>query len=145
MKKVFVTIAIVILGICTTSASENLTIDPKIISKFEKDFSFATSAKWQLKEDLVQVSFLLNEQAVTAWYNSDAELVIIARNILYSHLPISITRSLEKRYAGANFFSIIEITHNNQLHYQITAETKKKTLLLKATPDGTIEIKKRIK
>lgn len=145
MKKLFVTIAIIILGISATSASEISTIDPKIVSKFEKDFSFATNAKWQLKEDLAQVSFLINEQAVTAWYNSDAELVIIARNILYSHLPISITRSLEKRYAGANFFSIIEVTHNNQLHYQITAETKKKTLLLKAAPDGTIEVRKRIK
>lgn len=145
MKKIFVTIAVVLLGISITSAAETSPIDPRIISKFEKDFSFATNAKWQVKEDLAQVRFLINDQPVTAWYNSDAELVIIARDILYNHLPISITSSLEKKYAGADFYNIIEVTHNNQLHYQVTAETKKKTLVLKATPDGKIEVKKRIK
>lgn len=145
MKKLFVTIAIIIFAVSATPAANNLPVDPIIVSKFEKDFSFATNVKWQAKEDLSQVSFLLNGQSVVAWYNADAELVIIARNILYDQMPISVTKALEKNYGGADFYNMIEVTHNGELHYQVTAETKKKTVVLQITPAGTITVKKRIK
>lgn len=145
MKKILVTIAISSLGLFTTFAAENSTIDPRIISAFEKEFSFAKNAKWELKQDLVQVSFLFNDQAVTAWYNSDATLVTVARNMLYAQLPISVIKALDNRYPDAAFFGILEIIHNGEVQYQLNAETKKKTLLLKVTPAGDISIKKRIK
>ena len=145
MKKILVTISVIALGISAVSAAENPGIDPKIISAFEKEFSFAKNAKWEAKEDLTQVSFLLNDQAVTAWYNSEAELVMTARNILYAQLPIPVIKALDKRYPGADLFGIIEVIRNSEVHYQVTAETKKKTLVLKVTPTGNIEVKKRIK
>jgi len=147
MKKILVTAAIAVFALSSisTSASGNSAIDPKIISAFEKEFSFAKNVKWEVKRDLVQVSFLVNDQAVTAWYNSDATLVTIARNILYAQLPISVIKALNKNYTDAGLFGIMEIIHNNEVHYQLTAETKKKTLLLKVTPTGNITIKKRIK
>ena len=145
MKKILVTIAIVVLGISTTSAAEDPSIDPKIVSAFQKEFSIAKNVKWQAKEDLMQVSFLLNDQAVTAWYNSDAELLITARNILYSQLPISAIKALDDEYAGADFYAIIEVIRNNEVHYQLTAETKKKTVVLKIIPPGSLSVLKRIK
>ena len=145
MKKIVVTIAVVILGVSATFAAEDPTIDPKIISAFEKEFSFAQNVKWQTKEDLAQASFLLNGQSVTAWYNLDAELVITARNILYAQLPISVIKALDQTYPNAVLFGIIEVIRNNEVHYQLTAETKKKTLVLTISPTGSITIKKRIK
>lgn len=145
MKKILVTIAIVVVGLSSTFASENSIIDPRIISAFEKDFSFAKNVKWEAKKDLAQVSFLLNDQAVTAWYNSDAVLITMARNLLYGQLPISVIKALDQKYPDAALFGIIEIIHNNEVQYQVTAETKRKTLLLKVTPSGNITIKKRIK
>src|SRR6185503_7152270 len=134
MKKILVTIAIIAGGLSTISATENSVIDPKIISAFEKEFSFAKNAKWEAKEDLTLVSFLLNDQSVTAWYNEDAELVMTARNILYTQLPIPAMKALDKRYPEADLFGIIEVIRNDEVHYQVTAETKKKTLILKVTP-----------
>jgi len=145
MKKILVTIAVIALGISATSATENLTIDPKIISAFEKEFSFAKNVKWEAKEDLTQVSFLLNDQAVTAWYNSDAVLVTMARNILYAQLPISVINALQKNYPDAALYGIMEVIHNDEIHYQVTTQRKNKTLVLNITPAGSISIKKRIK
>ena len=145
MKKILVTIAVVVLGISSTFAKETSTIDPRIISAFEKEFSFAQNVKWQTKDDLIQVSFLVNDQAITAWYNSDAELVITAKNILYRQLPISVIRALDKEYPGASFFGVIEVIRNNEVHYQLTVETKKKTLVIKVTPTGSIYYKQKIK
>jgi hypothetical protein len=87
----------------------------------------------------------LNEQAVTAWYNSDAVLVTIARNILYAQLPISVINALQKNYPEAALYGIIEVIRNNEIHYQVTAERKNKILVLNITPAGGISIKKRIK
>jgi hypothetical protein len=145
MKRIIVTIAVAVLGLSSAFATENSTIDPKIISAFEKEFSFAKNVKWESKEDLAQVSFLLNDQAVTAWYNSEAVLITIARNILYAQLPISVINALEKSYPDVALFGIIEVIHNNEVHYQLTAQKKNKTLLLKISPAGSITIKKRIK
>ena len=145
MKKILVTIAVVVIGFTSTSATEHSIIDPKIISAFEKEFSFAKNVKWELKQNLSQVSFLMNDHAVTAWYNSEAVLVTMARNLLYGQLPISVIKALDKNYPGAALFGIIEIIHNDEVQYQVTAETKRKTLLLKVTPAGNITIKKRIK
>jgi len=115
MKKTFsLLFAFLIIGITAVMANERADVDPKILSAFQKEFSFAKNAKWEVKGNLTQVNFLLNDQGVSAWYNSDAELVTTARNILYNQLPISVIRALEKEYVGADFFGITDrfLRHN---------------------------------
>src|SRR6186713_3580706 len=115
MKKTFVTLfALLTIGIRVSLADPITNVDPKILSAFQKEFSFAKNVKWEEEGNLARVVFLLNDQGITAWYNSDAELVTTARNILYNQLPISIIRSLEKKYAGADLFAITEINRNNE-------------------------------
>jgi len=146
MKKTFLTLFVFwIISITAMMASERADVDPKILSAFQKEFSFATNAKWDVKGNLTQVNFLLNDQGVTAWYNSDAELVITARNILYNLLPISVTRALEKEYTGADFSGITEVNRNNETYYQIRADGKNKSFLLKASPSGSISVLKKIR
>ena len=146
MKKTFsVLLAFLIIGINAVMASERADVDPKILSAFQKEFSFAKNVKWDVNGDFTRVNFVFNDQGVIAWYNSDAELVTTARNILYIQLPISVIRSLEKDYADATFCGITEITRNNETYYQIRADKKDKKFLLKASPSGNITVLKKIK
>ena len=146
MKKIFLALlAFLIIGITAVMASERAEVDPKILSAFQKEFSFAKNVKWEVKGNLTQVKFLLNDQGVTAWYNSDAELVTTARNIFYNQLPISVIRTLEKEYAGADFSGITEANRNNETYYQIRADEKNKRFLLKASPSGNIIVLKKIR
>ena len=146
MKKTFsALLAFLIIGSAAVLASERADVDPKILSAFQKEFSFAKNAKWEVKGNLTQVNFLLNDQVVMAWYNSDADLVTTARNILYNQLPISVIRALEKEYSDADFFGITEVSRNNETWYQIRADEKNKKYLLKASPSGNIIVLKKIK
>jgi len=146
MKKTILSLlAFLMLGITAVMASERADIDPKILSAFQKEFSFAKNAKWEVKGNLTRVNFLLNDQVVMAWYNSDADLVTTARNILYNQMPISVIRALEKEYAGADFFGITEVHHNNETWYQIRADERNKKYLLKASSSGNIIVLKKIK
>lgn len=146
MKKAFVTLfTFLTFGIAASVASEGADVDPKILSAFEKEFSFAQNVKWEVKGPFAQVSFSLNDHGVVAWYNAEAELVSTARNILYMQLPLSVIRSLEQKYADASLFGIVEINRDGETFYHIRADKKNKKLLLKATPFGNVEVIKRIK
>ena len=146
MKKIFVTLfAFLTVGIAASIANETPNVDPKILSAFQKEFSFAKDVKWEVKGDVVQVNFSLNDHGFIAWYNSDAELISTARNLLYMQLPLSVIRSLEKDYADASLSGIVEITRDGETFYQVQAERKNKKVLLKASPAGNILIVKKIK
>jgi hypothetical protein len=146
MKKAFVTLFVFLtIGITFSIAMEKTGVDPKILSAFQKEFSFAKNAQWEVNGNLTRVNFLVNDQGVVAWYNSDAELVTTARNILYMQLPISVIKSLEKNYANATFCGITEVTRNNETYYQMRADKKEKSCLLKASQSGNIMVLKKIK
>jgi len=146
MKKTLVTLfAFLTIGITISLAGPGTNVDPKILSAFQKEFSFAKNVKWEEEGNLARVIFSLNDQGITAWYNSDAELITTARNILYNQLPISVMRSLDKEYEGAFILGIVEINRNNETYYQIRADKKSKKLLLKASPSGNITVLKKIR
>ena len=133
MKKIFVTLfTFLTIGITVSLAHPGTDVDPKILSAFQKEFSFAKNVKWEEEGNLTRVIFSLNDQGITAWYNSDAELVTTARNILYNQLPISVMRSLDKEYEGADIFGIVEISRNDETWYQIRADKKGKKLFIKS-------------
>ena len=146
MKKTFVTLLLsLIVLVSAMSATGDRDIDPRIISAFQKEFSFAKDVKWQQKGGLVQVNFALYDHGFVAWYNSEAELVSTARNILYMQLPLSVIKTLQQAYAGASFSGIVEITRNDQTSYHISAEMKNRKYLLEASPYGNVNVVKRIK
>ena len=74
-------------GIHLQTKSRILT--QKFYLHFKKEFSFAKDVKWEVKGELIQVNFSLNDHGFIAWYNSDAELISTARNLLYMQLPLS--------------------------------------------------------
>ena len=146
MKKILVTLfAFLTIGFAATIANEEPDVDPKILSAFQKEFSFAQNAKWQIKGKFAQVNFSVNDQAFIAWYNSDAELISTARNILYMQLPLSVIKTLEKDFADASCYGFVEITRDDETLYQIQAERKNKKLLLQVSPGGNVIMVKRIK
>ncbi len=146
MKKIFVTLcAFLAIGIAASLAGVGPDVDPKILSAFQKEFSFAKDVKWEVKGGFTQVNFSLNDYGVVAWYSADAELIGTARNMLYMQLPLSVIRSLEKNYKEASFSGITEITRDGETFYQVQAETNNKKYLLKASVDGTLFVAKRIK
>jgi hypothetical protein len=145
MKKTFVTLFLSLTVFLSASAAPDPDIDPRIISAFQKEFSFAKDVKWQQKGELVQVNFSLYDHGFVAWYNSEGELMSTARNILYMQLPLSVIKTLQRDYASAELSGIVEVTSGDRTYYQITAEIKQKKFLLEASAYGSVNKVKRIK
>lgn len=145
MKKAFVTLFLSLTVFLTAIAAPEPDIDPRIVSAFQKEFSFATNVKWQKKGEIVQVNFSLYDHGFVAWYNSEAELMSTARNILYMQLPLSVIKTLQRDYPRAELSGIIEVTSGDRTYYHITAEIKQRKFLLEASPYGSVNKVKRIK
>ena len=146
MKNLFFALSMLLTtGLAAMPVNEELEVDPRAISAFQKEFSFAKNVKWETSGQLSQVRFSLNDQGFVAWYNEDAELISIARNILYMQLPLSVIKSLEEKYSQAELLSILEVTKDNETTYHIQAEEKNKILFLSATPSGNLYVVKKIK
>lgn len=146
MKKSMLALSMLLtIGLSAALANEETNVDPKVLSAFQKEFSFAKNVSWGTNKDLAQVRFSLNDQGFVAWYNTEAELVSIARNILYMQLPLSVIKSLEEKYGKADLSGIVELTRDNETIYYINAEENNKKFLLQASPSGTISVVKKIK
>ncbi len=146
MKKSFVTLFLSITVLVSAMAAPvDTEVDPKVISAFQKEFSFAKDVKWQQNGALFQVNFSLYDHGFIAWYTAEGELISTARNILYMQLPLSVIKTLQQNYDGADFSGIVEITRNEQTYYHINAEIKNKKYLLEANSYGNVNVVKKIK
>ena len=68
MKKIFVVLfTFLTIGITSSFANEEPDIDPRIVSAFQKEFSFAKDAQWEMKDGFAQVRFSLNDNGFVAW------------------------------------------------------------------------------
>jgi hypothetical protein len=145
MKKLFLALSMILtLGLSAKPLNEK-KVDPRILSAFQKEFWFAKDANWDITDDLSRVRFSLNDQGFIAWYNTDAELICTARNILYMQLPLSVIKSLEENYRNAELSEITEVTKDNTTTYYLKAEDKNRKYLLQASPSGSITRLKKTK
>jgi hypothetical protein len=146
IKKAILALSMVwTIGLSAALTHEETKVDLRVLSAFQKEFSFAKNVKWELTGELAQVRFSLNDQGFAAWYSADAELIGTARNILFMQLPLSVIKQLEEKYSHAELMSILEVTRENETTYSIQVEEKGKKLLLQATPSGNITVVKKIK
>lgn len=145
MKKAAVTLLFLTVGWTASFANDPAAIDPRIVSAFQKEFSFAQNVKWEMNGDMAKVNFSLNDQVVVALYSAQAELLLTARSIQYMQLPISVIKSLEQNYSKADLLTFTEYNSKGETFYHIEMEKNNKKFLLKATPFGDITIVKKIK
>jgi len=145
MKKLFLALSMILAIGLSAKPLDEKKVDPRILSAFQKEFWFAKEANWDITDDLSRVRFSLNDQGFIAWYNTDAELICTARNLLYMQLPLSVIKSLEEDYRNAELSEITEVTKDNATTYYLKAEDKNRKYLLQASPSGSITRLKKTK
>ncbi len=100
---------------------------------------------WEIIKGLY---FILYGHRVEAYYNTNDELDGFARGILFTELPVVVTMSFKKRFAGDDFLDILEVSNTEGTYYFITVETQQnKRYRVKIAPDGNILniVKKKVK
>src|SRR5918997_1078380 len=86
------------MGLSTTFANNEETINQRAVNSFKKEFSTAQDVKWESRKDFVKATFKLNDQVMFAYYSQTGELLVVSRNILSTQLPINLLSQLKKDY-----------------------------------------------
>jgi hypothetical protein len=143
MKKLLVLAA---LFISFSSFSYAIEVNQKILTSFKKDFSTAINVQWKaIEETLYEAEFSYNGEQFNAYYNEDGELIGSARYINKANMPLLIAKSLQEKYGDFILRTAIEYNNGSETSYFITMVSKCKSVVLQASPSGSLSVVKKFK
>ncbi|HEX7846158.1 MAG TPA: hypothetical protein VF476_10195 [Chitinophagaceae bacterium] len=145
MKKIIVSLLLLITVGATTVSAAPVTPDPQIEKIFQKEFAGAEHVKWDKASGYFSASFVLAGRRTQAWFSAEGELLGTVRGVLYNQLPLVVIRSLQQRFSDAILYDISEVVNTDGTKYKFTIESKAKKYKVSITPDGNIEEAQRIK
>ncbi len=140
MKKRILTLSVAIITTISSAFANNTdNIGKNVTLAFSKDFSNAREVKWEKVQNLVKVTFMMNNQTMFAYYSAGGELLGLARNISPDSLPINQLTSLRKHYSDYWVSDLFELNADGESTYYITLENADSKMMLKSVNAGNWE------
>jgi len=137
MKRIFVSLSFILLvGSTAVFAGDKTDVNAKIKESFKKEFAGVESVNWDEVGNYQRAAFLFHDRPEVAFFDEDGELLGSARNVVYDQLPLAIIKSFDKRFAGAKFLEMYEISNSEGTSYGITFETQNKCYHVKVNING---------
>ncbi|NCI49595.1 hypothetical protein GWC95_06660 [Sediminibacterium roseum] len=142
MKKFFIA-ALAALAIGTTAFAGPSTVKTKVQNHFASSFSKAQDVTWTSNGKFQQVSFVLNKEKVTAYYDVYGDLVGTTKNLAFDKLPKSAIEYITSTYTFPDYQlkECIEFVNaDNDKKYFASFETEEGTVVLEINENGRVEV-----
>jgi hypothetical protein len=144
MKRLLVTLTIA-LSFISLSSFANDEVSPTAVKSFNSSFKNATEVKWTVTDNYFKADFALNGQYVSAFYDTEGQMIAITRNISSLQLPIALQAELKSNYDAYWISDVFEVANETGTSYYITLETADTQLVLKSEGDSWSNFKKQRK
>jgi len=122
------------------SFAGEIVISDAALSSFKATFSNATEVHWTTLNEYYKVSFFLQGEYITAYYDNYGQRIAVTRNITLKNLPLSLQISLKTEYDNYWISDIFEINKTEDgIAYYVTIENADSRIVLKSgsTPEWT--------
>jgi hypothetical protein len=136
MKRLLVTLTIALSLISFSSFANDEGVSPKAIESFNSSFKNATEVYWTISDNYFKASFLLNGQYVSAFYDTEGEMIALTRNISSLQLPIALQAELKKKYDNYWITDVLETATDDGTAYYVTLEDAENKVILKSTSNS---------
>lgn len=143
MKKFILFIAIAFVSL--TSFANDVNVDASVLKSFNTEFTGASAVTWKIGKDFFKANFQLNGQHVSAYYNSNGDLMATTRNISSLDLPTGLQNNLRKTYGAYWITDLMEISNDDGVQYYISVENADSKLTLSSSGKGWHQFKKSTK
>jgi hypothetical protein len=144
MKRLLVTLTIA-LSFISLSSFANDEVSPSAVKSFNTSFKNATEVKWTVTDNYFKADFALNGQYVSAFYDTEGQMIAITRNISSLQLPIALQAELKSNYDAYWISDVFEVANETGTSYYITLESADTQLVLKSEGDSWSNFKKQRK
>ncbi|HKH63430.1 MAG TPA: hypothetical protein VKA49_21485 [Flavitalea sp.] len=131
-KSILMWVMMLTMGLTSTFANNEETINQRAVSSFKKDFTNAQDVRWESGKDFVKATFKINDQVMFAYYSQRGDLMAVTRNILSGQLPINLLSSLKKSYDTYWISDLFEVSSSTDASYYVTLQSSDHTLVLKS-------------
>jgi len=140
MKKIFVSLSLLLTVAVSTAFAHVIIIDPNpgVEEVFKKEFAGAENVSWSQQENYQKATFVLAGHRVIAYFNEDNELAGCIRDVFYDQLPIAVMKAVDQKFPGADIQEVREITNNDGTSYLLRADLKNKKYKVRIASDGNI-------
>lgn len=144
-KSILMWVMMLTIGLTSTFANNEGSINQRAVSSFRKDFTNAQDVKWENNKDFVKATFRMNDQVMFAYYSQTGDLMAVTRNILSNQLPINLLAYLKKSYGNYWISDLFEVSSATDASYYVTLQSAEHTLVLKSTGISGWEVYKKEK
>lgn len=125
------------------SFAEDGKVSKPVLESFNNAFKNATEVNWTTTDNYYKVSFSLNEQYITAYYNAEGQMIALTRNISSTQLPFALQLALKKNFDAFWISDMFEMSDENGISYFTTVENGNSRVILKATAEADWSVYKR--
>jgi len=137
MKKIMITLALIVAVGTMSSFAGKENINPKVLNAFSNDFNSVKSVEWTEGNDYYKAAFTFNGKHVFAFYNLEGELLGISRYLSSPDLPLKLQSDLKKYYSDYWITDLFEVANNDGTSYYITLENADTKIVLKTSDENT--------
>ena len=122
MKKFLLTLTLFCTVFAATAFASDIKVSTRVLNAFNASFNDAQKVEWSFANNMYQAKFVMDEEQYTAYFNTDGEMLVVARFIAVHQLPSGLKKSLNE-LAGNDVISFVfELSDNEGVHFYATVE-----------------------
>ena len=130
MKKIILSIAILLALTGTSFAKSTTKIDERVFASFKNDFHQATEVKWEVTSSYIMATFQLDKDILYAYYDFQGNMIGLVHNILTSELPVHLQKDIKKHYANYWVSELFQVTSEEGVYYYVQLKNADETIVL---------------
>ena len=128
---IFTLTALLSFGSLKSNAQE-IQVSASVSNAFHHAFKNASDVQWKDGGTYYKADFTLNGQYVTAFYNTEAKLMAVTRNISPVQLPVTLQNNLKTQYEDYWVSELFEVSDESGTSYYVTVEDGDARITLKS-------------
>lgn len=150
MKKIIISLTLAAAVLTTgTIYAAGSNPNPAVKEAFAKEFAQIKEVKWDVVtkngSGIYQANFTFNNESLQAFFTEEGEFLGTTREITKSQLPILVIRELDKKYGEATIRTVYEHSMTDGIAYYINMVTEKGAMIVKATGNGELTVRQKLK
>lgn len=114
------------------SNAQDIQVSASVSNAFHHAFKNASDVQWKDGGTYYKADFTLNGQYVTAFYNTEAKLMAVTRNISPVQLPVTLQNNLKTHYEDYWVSELFEVSDESGTSYYVTVEDGDSKITLKS-------------
>lgn len=117
-----------------------------VTQAFNQKYSSAQNVTWTQADNFYFASFDLKENSFAVAYNDEGEFIAVSRKLELNQIPMAAEEAIKEQYKEYVIPTTVnEIVLLGETNYYFTVEGKNAYLQIKCSPNGTLNVEKRIR